>query len=133
MVEVDVDAIMETRKLYLEDGHLYAFEIDNIYISIRKATEVLSSINSVSDMRVRKPFNRESSDVHIRFKYLDKEYILLEPYGDSSEYWVGPDKEEDSLNIDIAPLESAFTNYKPSLLVKLIGDLITFKFLKRKN
>jgi len=117
---------MKTTPLNLETGELFAFEIENVYISIRKAATVLGSVDEVSDIRIRKLFSKDASDVHIKFKYLGKEYILMEPYGDSSEYWIGPDQDDEKL--DVSALEKAFKQYRPQAIVKIFGDLISLNF-----
>lgn len=94
---------MRTYKLCTENGHFFAFEIDNVYIRPKKIGALLNAIASVTDVRVRKPFSA-SADVHVQFKYQDNDFIIWEPYGDSSRYWIGPDNEEKPLNIDITPL-----------------------------
>lgn len=117
---------MKTNSLFFEDGELFAFEIENVYISIRKSAMILAGISNVSDIRVRKLFSKGESNVHIKFKYFGVEYILMEPYGDSSDYWIGPDGNNEKLNI--VELENAFKQYRPHVIVKFFGDLISLNF-----
>jgi len=67
--------------------------------------------------------------VRVSFNYLGTEYIVWEPYGDNSRYWIGPKQTDGQLlDIDIAPLANAFRDYDPPFLVKVFGDLITLNF-----
>jgi hypothetical protein len=67
--------------------------------------------------------------VHVTFKYLGLDYIVWEPFGDNSRYWIGPAQEDaQSSNTDVAPLANAFRDYQPPILVKMFGDLITLNF-----
>ncbi len=118
---------MRTYKLHRDDGHFLAFEIENTYIRPKKIAKLLSDVDDISDVRVREPFS-SSSDVHLRFQYLGSEFIVWEPYGDSSRYWIGPENADDPPKVDIAPLEKALREYKPPVFIKVLGDLITLNF-----
>jgi hypothetical protein len=105
-----------------------AFEIENAYVRPRKIGSLLRNVHGVTDVRVRKSL-RESRDVHVNFKYLGTDYIVWEPFGDNSRYWIGPDDENvRPSDKDIAPLAKAFRDYEPPFLVKVFGDLITLNF-----
>jgi hypothetical protein len=118
---------MITRQIKNDNGSLYAFEIDRVYIGKGKVSELLSRVENVSDIRNRKMFSGEPSDVHIKFKYQGKVFIVMEPYGDSSEYWIGPSN-EDEAGTDISEIEGVFSQYKPPIAVKVFGDILTLNF-----
>lgn len=100
----------------------FAFEIDNAYVSIRTISSILSAVDGVSSVRRRRSFS-SPSDIHIRFQFKGKEHVVWEPYGDNSRYWIGPDEKVEPT--EIGDLKTAFDNYRPPAIVKLIGDLIT--------
>lgn len=118
---------MNIYPLTREDGYIFAFEISNAYIRPRTIAEVLGHIDEVSEISLRKAFTN-SSDVHLRFKYKGIDFQVWEPFGDSSRYWIGPEK-ENKINID--SLMSVFQSYTPSKLMKIYGDLVTFNFIKK--
>ncbi len=119
---------MRTYELHRDDGYFLAFEIENIYVRPKKIGGILSTVDDVTDVKVRRLFGA-SSDVHVAFKYLGIDYIVWEPFGDNSRYWIGPEQEkEQPSDIDITPLANAFRNYEPPFLVKVFGDLITLNF-----
>lgn len=116
---------MKTYKLYRKNGRFFAFEIENAYIRPRKIAKLLGAIACVTDIKVRKLFG-SPIDTHVQFKYQDKDFIVWEPFGDSSRYWIGPENENDV--IDITTLECVFEKYRPPILFKMFGDLITLNF-----
>ena len=119
---------MRTYELRRDDDYFLAFEIENVYVRPKKVGEILSAVDGVTGVTVGKS-SRESRDVHVKFKYQGIEYIVWEPFGDNSRYWIGPEQENgQSSDIDIAPLAKAFREYEPPFLVKVFGDLITLNF-----
>ncbi len=118
---------MNTYKFIEQNGSIFAFEIENTYIRVSKIAFILNSIPDISNIQIRKPFS-DPADIHIRFLYMEKEFIVWEPYADSSRYWIGPQDEQQEC-IDIAPIEQKFQEYKPTLITQIFGDLITLKFL----
>jgi hypothetical protein len=76
-------------------------------------------------MEKRKLFSRWE-EIHIWFIYLNRECVVIEPFGDNSRYWIGPKNPEEEF--DISRLEQAFKQYQPPPIVRLIGDLVTLNF-----
>jgi hypothetical protein len=117
---------MKTYPTRSDDGRLYAFEVENAYIGSRKIAGILKGISGVTDVRVRRPFT-SPSDARVFFRYQGNDYVVWEPYGDSSRYWFGPEGEENtSLSID--SIESAFKDYKLPFTRKIVGDLVSLNF-----
>lgn len=116
---------MKIFELKREDGHVFAFEINNAYIYPKKIAELLKTVNGVSNINLRKPFS-SSSDIHLQFKYHGIDFIVWEPYGDSSRYWIGPFRNNDF--VDVGLLEEIFKKYQPPLIIKFFGDVITLNF-----
>lgn len=83
-------------------GHVFAFEIDAPLFGWRLARR-LRAAPGVSDVRPRKWWVG-SPDVHIRFQYRGREYVVWEPYGDNSRWWIGPD-DENAPHIPVDELE----------------------------
>ena len=120
---------MKTFEIHSDDeGYFVAFEIENAYVRPKTVAEILTSVDGVTDMAVGKS-SGESRDIRVTFNYLGIEYIVWEPYGDNSRYWIGPKQTDGQmLDTDIAPLANAFREYQPPFLVKVVGDLVTFNF-----
>lgn len=117
---------MKTYPIKTEQGMCWAFEIENAYIRPRTIGALLAGVSGLTDIRVRKPFS-SASDVHVHFRYRDREFVVWEPYGDNSRYWIGP-ADEKSAPIDVTELRAAFDHYAPSLPTKIFGDIITLNF-----
>lgn len=108
-----------------ESGKLpFAFEIDNLYIAPRAIAQLLDGIKGVTDVEMGgKP------DVRVSFCHRGRPYLVWEPWGDNSRYWIGPDDEHS--RADISTLEGAFRSYRPPLHRRLIGDILSLKFITR--
>src|SRR4051812_10057443 len=115
-------------RTYLEtvDGCPSAFEIDVAYIGPRTIARVIRGVRGTSNVRIRKPFSA-SPDIHVRFRYNNREFIVWEPYGDSSKYWIGPEDREDAT--DVSELRTAFERYVPPIAIKILGSLVSLDFL----
>jgi hypothetical protein len=124
---------METYSLIdkKKGDHPFAFGIGNAYVGLKMIANLLMQAEGVTDVRPRKPFSR-SSEVHVEFKYLGQDYIVWEPYGDNSRYWIGP-KDADRVSNDISSLESAFKRYRPPFLRQAIANILTLKFFRPRK
>lgn len=109
----------------IESSSAIGFEIDNIYVSLEKIVNILEGIHDVTVVKKRKLFTKWEG-IHIWFNYLNHECVVVEPFGDSSRYWIGFNSLEEGL--DISVIESAFRQYQPPLIVKVLGDLIMLNF-----
>lgn len=112
---------MKTKPLFDKSGSQYAFEIENVFISLNSVTRVLSYTTGVQDVIPERFFSR--SEYRIRFLYQGKQFVVWEPYGDSSTYWIGPENPKDT--VDITPLEKEFNEYQPSMSRRIIGTILS--------
>jgi hypothetical protein len=99
-----------------------AFEISNLLVSRRQIAKLISALPGVTRVVLGAHFG-SSSDLRLTFDYYGEEYIVWEPYGDSSRYWIGPRTLTDSSR-DCSELEAAFQRFEPSLLVRGIHALL---------
>ena len=90
---------------------------------------MLEGVDGVTSVQQRKMFAK-SADVHVNFKYCGQPYIVWEPYGDNSRYWIGPD-DQVAVAADVIGLEEAFKSYRPPLYRAVLGDLFTLRFITR--
>lgn len=116
------------------------FKVENVYIGPATVAKLLTGVEGVADVRRRRMFAK-SSDIHVEFQYLGRPYIVWEPFGDNSRYWIGPaDIVADAPPVaklerpeDIEDLEDVFKRYKPPLYRTLLGHIVSLRFLKRKE
>lgn len=106
------------------------FEVDSIYLSRKSLAEILRRTEGVTDVLLRGRFG-SSDDVRVEFKYRGQGYLVWEPFGDNSRYWIGPKNGNDSLP-DMTALEESFRNYSPPFYLRLLGDLVTFRMFRRR-
>jgi len=115
---------MKTYAIKDDSNRTFAFEISNAYIGPSTIADLLRQSSKVTDLRQRKPLE-SPGDVYIEFRYAGREFIVWEPYGDSSRYWIGPKNDSDRSGA-IDDLEVLFARYQPPWLRKVAGDLLTF-------
>lgn len=120
---------MDTYPVKESQHGLIAFEIENAYVSPRQIGQLLATVTGIENVRVRRIFSRES-DVHLRFEYQGVPFVVWEPYGDNSRYWIGPD-DVDGAVIDSTPIKGVFDSYTSNTLRNTLGRLLTLSFLKK--
>ncbi len=118
---------MTTYPIRNQEGLLVAFEIEIVYVGLSRVASLLSSVSGVSGVQVRRLLE-SSSEVRVRFSYMGSDFVVSEPFGDNSRYWIGP-REEVSGPVDVSDIERAFLRYRPPLIVRVFGDLVSLKFL----
>lgn len=117
---------MKTYPLLSDGGIPFSFEIENAYISRREAARLIQSHELVTNVKLRSRFG-SSDDIRVRFNYAGENFVVWEPYGDNSRYWVGPEELKQPL-IDISDLKKVFDAYRPSMLRHLIGNLVSLPY-----
>ena len=105
--------------LICDNQEPFAFEISNFLITINKVAYLLDEVKEVTNIEKRKLF-KGSSYVHIKFLYKGYDFIVWEPFGDNSRYWIGPEKEE--LKVNISSLIETFNSYELKI-VKFFKNL----------
>jgi hypothetical protein len=95
---------MRTYPIKDDAGVLYAIEI-NAQLFGRRLARLLGQLEGVSNVR-RRRWWVGSPDVHLRFLYHGREYIVSEPFGDNSRWWVGPD-DANGEHVSLADIERA--------------------------
>jgi hypothetical protein len=97
---------MKTYPIMRPDGWLHAFEIGNAFISMGSIKRILYSIEGVSSL------NRQwRSDDRLTFVFRGAPWVVHEPWGDSSRYWIGP-RDAANHSFVVGPIYDAFVNHK---------------------
>lgn len=130
---------MKTYPIFKKNGiREPIFEIDKIYISPAALFRLLTLVEGVTEVRPRKIFSKPG-DIRLEFRYLGRPYIVWEPFGDNSRFWIGPADmlsgahpvpQLDSPN-DIFVLEDAFKRYRPPLHRAILGEVLTLRCLRK--
>jgi len=100
---------MRTYPLNRDNGERFGFEINNTWIWIGSIIRILRSVPGVSEVcRVRGGAER------IKFLLDHEKFVIFEPYGDNSRYWIVPEDPSESA-VDQANLHHAFAAYRNPL------------------
>lgn len=106
----------------------FAFEIETAYLEPGTVTRLLKDVVGVSHVRERKPF-APNDEIHAEFRYMNRNYVVWEPYGENTRYWIGPRAPEAGA-VSVEPIERAFRQYRPPLHRKVIGDILSLPLVR---
>lgn len=120
---------MITYPIYLENGLMVAFEIDSVYITMNQFKNLLLKETTACDICRKDRITRKKYDCHLFFKYKEKEFGVIEPFGDNSRYWIGPLEGIENSNIDVKELESCLSTFKPPGIQTTMAKLVTLDFI----
>lgn len=88
----------------------YAFEVNTWSLSGRALRRILESVAGVTDVRLTASLlSRDENRAYFRFHGVP--FVVWEPFGDNSRYWIGPDS-QDVPAPDLGPLIRAFRDSK---------------------
>jgi len=116
---------MKTYPINDETGNPFAVEVDVAFCSIRNLAKTIGSVDGVTDVEVCKPFSGER-DVRAKFRYQGDEFVVVEPFGDNSRYWIGPVSENSRR--DLSSIEKQIRSYVPPFFRRIVGALVTLNF-----
>jgi hypothetical protein len=101
---------MKTYPIERADGSLHAFQICNAFVSMGVIRRILISVEGVSSLK-----RLWRSDDRLRFTFSGALWVVHEPFGDNSRYWIGPSEAKDHV-LEVGPIHEAFVNYKSPLV-----------------
>jgi hypothetical protein len=105
-----------------ETGRLFALEVDMVSSSLSNLVQLIATAEGVTDAKARRLFANEG-DVRARFRFHGVEFVVVEPFGNSSRYWIGPVSE--STKLDISLIERQLGLHVPTLLRRVLGALLS--------
>lgn len=82
---------MRVYDLQDKTGRVYAFEVNNLFLVRRGACRVVRTIPNVNILNSPKLLSWSSEDVFCVFELSGQRFLILEPYGDNSRYWIEPE------------------------------------------
>jgi hypothetical protein len=81
---------MQTFPILNPEGKLHAFEIENLLVGRLGATNIVKLIPSVRLIKKPKKFlSWWREDIFCEFELNGVHFIIEEPFGDNSRYWIG--------------------------------------------
>jgi hypothetical protein len=81
---------MTTYDLSVDQGRIFAFEIENMPLGRRGVCRVAKSIPGCTIKRTPVFFSWFREDSFCEFEVDGELYEAFEPFGDNSRYWIGP-------------------------------------------
>lgn len=84
--------LMRTFLLNNDEGELSGFEISNSFLSSGGIAKYVRRIQGCEVVGTRRWFSAD--EVHVRFSFSGKRFIVWEPFGDNSRLWIGPEDGE---------------------------------------
>lgn len=108
---------------------LVGFEFKQAYISLSNIQRLLLLNPEVSEVNVNSSIDPPGG-IRVSFLAGRETYKIIEPFGDSSRYYVVTcDRGEQGL-ATIQELADMFESYKPTILERLIGGIFTLDFIR---
>ena len=80
---------MKTSPILDENGKLHAFDIENLKITRKGTIKIINKIPGVKILRKPKLFSLFKQEEFFEFDLNGIQFVIWEPYGDSSTYWIG--------------------------------------------
>lgn len=118
---------MIVRPHRLENGTIVGFSIDHYYISRSKIRKLLLGCSNVSWVKIHRW--RLTGNVRGSFCFRDIEFVIYEPFGESTEYIF--ESKENKDRIDVSELFNIFVEFKPSKLAMIFGEIADLSILSR--
>ncbi|RYE53904.1 MAG: hypothetical protein EOP48_13410 [Sphingobacteriales bacterium] len=112
-----------------DEKEIIGFEIDNIYISVSSIVRLLMKNSKISEL-TRNRTLLLSNECHVNFRFYDTEYVVWEPFGDNSRYFIAPIKGRGPED-QIREIECMFVDYQPNPIRLIFGNLLTLKHITR--
>ncbi len=106
---------MRTYPITSDDGKNIGFEICHTWIWIGSIMRILRSVPGVSLVS-----RARGDDKRITFRLENEKFVVLEPFGDNSRYWIVPEAPGESVATQ-DELHQAFIEYRTPLVKYVIG------------
>ena len=105
-----------------------AFEIENAYVGVGAIWKLLGGVDGVANIR-QPSSSAKRDDVRLEFDFRESPFVVWEPFGDNSRFWIGP-KDGAVSPVDVSALEEAFSRHRPPSPARLLSDIVTLRWLK---
>jgi hypothetical protein len=98
---------MRTYDLKDKMSRVFAFEVSNLLLARQSLCKIILTIPNAKI--IRKPKRFSSEEIFCEFKVGDQRFTAMEPFGDNSRYWIGP--EPPKWCKQISEVQKAFVRY----------------------
>jgi hypothetical protein len=110
---------MRTFPLHNGEGQVFAFEVENIVVSVRELARLVKR-----HLGAKITFGPKSlGEVPLRFVHAGVEFEVWEPFGDNSRFWVGPAGRAPERVEELDDVHRMIQSYQPSLGRRILSAL----------
>ncbi len=115
---------MKTFPLIDQDGALSGFEIPSVYfLTSASVSRFFARCPGVTVTKQRKLFER-GNEVHAELILDGAKFIVWEPFGDNSRFWVGPSDESKGALDGVRKIQSFVSTNWPGPVSRAVSRLI---------
>lgn len=115
---------MKTYPLLNDSGQMIGFEISNFFFSSSASVaRFFKKYPGVSLTRQRRMFER-GNEIHAEFDFDGLAFVVREPYGDSSRFWIGPSEDTQDAEVSTRRLHDLVLSNWPGPVSKMLSLLI---------
>jgi hypothetical protein len=115
---------MDTRGHFDDDGSLVGFQIENLFISRRQIRRLLNNSGLTTDAKLMDGVASKNPE-RLAFSLDGTDFLVQEPFGDSSVYWISPVDPSAEASNSIARIQAVFEGYRVPLLRLAIGSILS--------
>jgi hypothetical protein len=88
-----------------------------------KVSRFFAKCPGVKFTRLRRMFER-GNDLHAEFTFEGIPFVVWEPFGDNSRFWIGPDEEVYNWETGLRKLHECVSSSWPGPLSKIVGSVV---------
>ena len=103
-------AVMKTTEIRNEQGTLTGFRVSNLFLSRHGIPKIVSRIPGAQIVRKQKRFRFSGPDDFCEFIVDGKKFLVIEPFGDNSEFWIVSEPPEECSQMK--KVENAFVKHR---------------------
>lgn len=115
---------MDTRSHFDDEGNLVGFEIDNVFIGRRKIQKILNESGQITDAELRDGLASGNPE-RLAFSLDGTDFLVEEPFGDSSVYWISPVDPTAEVPNSVARIQAIFEGYRVPILRLAMGLILS--------
>jgi hypothetical protein len=102
---------MKTREMKNDAGIVTGFSVSNLFLRRWAVPKVVRSIPGARVVRKQRPFRFRARDDFCEFVVDGKTFLVIEPFGDNSKYWVVAEPPEPHCP-SLAKVREAFARHR---------------------
>jgi len=115
---------MNTQSHYDSDGTLIGFEVPEIYVSRRQIRKMLDTSGVAAGAELGAPLLADD-EVRVSFWVDGHKFCVVEPFGDSSVFWIVPEDPSARVPHLLERIQAIFEEHRVPPLRLVVGLVVT--------